>query len=241
MRVPSAGELIGAWERGAAQHPVDRALTLLAVACPDLTFAELTALSIGCRDAELLALRQALFGSQIDCFALCPHCDARLEFRLDARDLAARFSAENAVAEFDLEGLRVKIRAPNSLDLAAAAGAPDVPGARCLLLQRCIVSAQEGARSMNEEWSASALEVAAEKLARTETQADISLDITCAACTHQWQLAFDIASFLWSEVSAQVRRYLRDVHTLARAYSWSEADILAMSPARRQFYIESVS
>lgn len=241
MRVPTAVELIGAWERGAAQHPLDRALTLLALACPELTFAELTALSIGCRDAELLSLRQALFGSQLDCCALCPHCDARLEFRLDARDLAARFGTENAVAEFHLEGLRVKIRAPNSLDLAAAAGAHDVPGARRLLLQRCIVSAQAGARSMNEEWSESALEVAAEKLAGTQTQADISLDVTCAACAHQWQLAFDIASFLWSEVSAQVRRYLRDVHTLARAYSWSEADILAMSPARRQFYIESVS
>jgi hypothetical protein len=33
---------------------------------------------------------------------------------------------------------------------------------------------------------------------------------------------------------------LREVHTLAWAYGWREADILAMSPARRQFYIELV-
>lgn len=242
MRVPSAVELIGAWERGAAQHPVDRALTLLAVAFPDLTFAELAAMSVGRRDAALLALREALFGPRLDCFSLCPQCDTRLEFKLYARELTARSSAEYAATEFDLDDLRVKIRAPNSLDLVAAASEGNVPAAKRLLLERCIVLSQHhGTSFKNDEWSETALEVVADKLARMETQADISLDVTCAACAHQWQLAFDIASFLWSEVSAQVRRCLRDVHTLARAYSWSEADILAMSPARRQFYIESVS
>jgi len=239
MRVPSALELIGAWERGEAQHPVDRALTLLAAACPELTFDELAALSIGRRDSALLALREALFGPRLDCFALCPHCDARLEFNLDAREFAAR--GKDEATEFDVENLRVKIRAPNSLDLAAAAVAGDVAAARRLLLQRCILPAQDGASSMVDEWSESALEALAEKLAQTETQADISLDVTCAGCGHIWQLAFDIASFLWSEVSALARRYLRDVHILAWAYGWSEADILALSPARRQFYIESMS
>jgi len=240
MRVPSAVELIGAWERGAAQHPVDRALTLLAASHPELTFDELVALSIGQRDAALLALREALFGPRLDCFALCPHCDARLEFKLDARELAVRFSAENAAVEFHLKNSRV-IRTPNSLDLAAAAIAGDVPAARRLLLQRCILPTQDGAPSVDDEWSESTLEAVAERFARTETQADITLDVTCEACAYHWQLAFDIASFLWSEVSALVRRYLRDVHTLAWAYGWSEADILAMSPVRRQFYIESVS
>lgn len=241
MRVPSAVELIGAWERGAAQQPVDRALTLLSTACPELTYAELTTMSISRRDAALFALRESLFGRRLDCFALCPRCDARLEFKLDARELAARGGDEDQAAEFDVKDLGVKIRAPNSLDLAAAAVAGDVPAARRLLLQRCILSAQDGAPSTVGEWPESALEAVAEKLARMELHPDVMLDVTCAACGHSWQLAFDIASFLWSEVSALVRRRLREVHTLAWAYGWSEADILAMSPARRQFYIESVS
>jgi len=240
MRVPSAAELIGAWERGAAQHPVDRALTLLAVARPELEFAELATMPIGRRDAELFALREALFGSRLDCFALCPRCDARLEFKLDARALAASSSVKDESAEFDPEDLRVKTRAPNSLDLAAAAVAGDVPVARRLLLQRCILGADNPASSMLDGCSERELEAIAEKLARSETPADTTLDVRCAACAHSWQLAFDIASFLWGEVSALVRRHLRDVHTLAWAYGWSEADILAMSPVRRQFYIESV-
>lgn len=242
MRVPSAVELIGAWERGAAQHPVDRALTLLAAAHPEVTFAELATMSIGRRDAALFALRRALFGARLDCFALCPRCDARLEFKLDTRELSARVGGEDEAAEFELAHLGVRVRPPNSLDLAAAAVASDLTAGKRLLLQRCILPAQDGGvASVVDEWSENDVRAVAEKLSRTEAPADVSLDVTCAACGHTWQLGFDIGSFLWSEVSALARRHLLDVHTLARAYGWSEADILAMSPARRQFYIESVS
>ena len=45
-------------------------------------------------------------------------------------------------------------------------------------------------------------------------------------------------SYLWHEVDAWALRLLRDVHRLARAYSWREADILALSPSRRQCYLD---
>jgi len=53
-------------------------------------------------------------------------------------------------------------------------------------------------------------------------------------------MTFDIASFFWAEICVQAKRLLREVHTLARAYGWREMDILSMSPARRQFYLEMV-
>ncbi len=52
---------------------------------------------------------------------------------------------------------------------------------------------------------------------------------------------FDVVSFFWSEICVQAKRLLREVHTLARAYGWREADILNMSTARRQFYLEMVT
>lgn len=242
MRVPSAVELIGAWERGLAQHPVDRALTLLAAACPELSLAELANLTIGQRDAALLALREALFGRRLDCIALCPRCDARLEFKLDTGVLAeqARLPAHGE-REIEVDGRRLKFRAPNSEDLAAAAGAGDAASARRLLLQRCISAAADEVPDSAESWPESVAEAVAEQLARAETVADINLTLKCAACAHGWELAFDIVSFLWSEVSALAKRHLRDVHTLAWAYGWSEGDILAMGAARRQFYLDSVS
>jgi hypothetical protein len=52
---------------------------------------------------------------------------------------------------------------------------------------------------------------------------------------------FDIVSFFWTELSAQAKRLLREVHTLARGYGWREADILAMSARRRQLYLDLVT
>jgi len=52
---------------------------------------------------------------------------------------------------------------------------------------------------------------------------------------------FDIVSFFWSEICVQAKRLLREVHILARAYGWREADILSMSAARRQLYLEMVT
>ena len=65
--------------------------------------------------------------------------------------------------------------------------------------------------------------------------------LNCPTCGNQWQLFFDIAAFLWLKIEMQARRLLREVHTLARAYGWREADILALSPWRRQAYLEMIN
>ena len=80
----------------------------------------------------------------------------------------------------------------------------------------------------------------AAQIAALDPRARIELDLTCAACGHAWPAVFDIASFLWAEISAWAHRTLRDVHAIASAYGWHEADILAMSPLRRQCYLELV-
>jgi hypothetical protein len=69
----------------------------------------------------------------------------------------------------------------------------------------------------------------------------VQLSLTCPDCDARWDAPLDIASFLWSEVQAWALRTLADVHTLARAYGWAEADILALSPPRRQAYLELIA
>jgi len=76
------------------------------------------------------------------------------------------------------------------------------------------------------------------QIAETDPQADITLRLACSECGHGWDAAFDIASFLWAEIAARARQLVYEVHALARRYGWREADILAMSPARRQLYLE---
>jgi hypothetical protein len=77
-------------------------------------------------------------------------------------------------------------------------------------------------------------------MAEADPLADIQIAISCPACAQGWRAAFDILTFLWSEIEAWAWRMLSDVHTLASAYGWCERDILALSPTRRQFYLEMV-
>ena len=67
---------------------------------------------------------------------------------------------------------------------------------------------------------------------------DLELALECPDCSQRWLAAFDIATFLWHEIDVWARRTLREVHALARAYAWREPDVLALSPTRRQIYLE---
>lgn len=97
MRSLSAQNIIQIWEIGNLQHPIDRALTLLAFACPDKSADDLAALSIGQRDGYLLTLRELTLGSQMESYAECPKCAQRLEFTVNVADI--RVAETNGCSE----------------------------------------------------------------------------------------------------------------------------------------------
>ena len=66
------------------------------------------------------------------------------------------------------------------------------------------------------------------------------LALACPECGHRWTETFDIVSFLWAELDSCAHRLVGDVHSLASAYGWRESDVLALSPSRRQAYLELV-
>lgn len=73
-----------------------------------------------------------------------------------------------------------------------------------------------------------------------DPQADMVLSFSCPHCAAESSHLFDIASVLVKEVNNWAQRMLRDIHTLATAYGWSEARILALGPMRRQAYLDMV-
>jgi hypothetical protein len=79
-----------------------------------------------------------------------------------------------------------------------------------------------------------------ERLGAADPGAETLLTLTCPACDHRWQTVLDVASFFWDELATRATRLLREVHTLARAYGWREAEILALPGRRRQSYLELV-
>jgi hypothetical protein len=221
-----------------------QALTLLVAAFPEISSDEFSRASLGQRDAWLLALRERLFGSRLDCVAECPRCRQRSEFSLSTRTLLAKARTGEPEQEHDVEadGYRVRFRLPDSLDLDAASSCDSVVEARDLLLSRVVLSAQHGTeRIQPAALSAAAIEALERRLAECDPLLEILIDVACPACDFAWQAPLDVVSAVVLEVSSQARRILREVHTLARHYHWSEPEIFALSDGRRQAYLELVA
>ena len=241
MRSLSAAQLLDLWERGGALAPARQALVLLEAACPEEAPAALAALPVGRRDARLLRLRARTLGPRLDAEAACPACAARLEFSLDAEDLLA--GAPEAPPEplaVQHDGYEVAFRLPNSEDLLAV-GATSPEAAPEALLARCLVSAHHAGEAVDAGALPEAVvEAVGEGMAEADPLADVRLALECPACGHAWQAPLDVVAFFWAEIERWAPRLLHDVHRLARAYGWHEADILAMSAWRRQHYLNLV-
>ncbi|MCL4705850.1 gp26 family baseplate hub assembly chaperone [bacterium] len=242
-RALTASQLLGVWEQGRFEPPVQRALLLLAAAYPETSVEHFARLSLGQRDAHLLALREWAFGSQLHSLVSCPQCGERLELNFNTVDLRAASADEPAQAlALNVEGYEIQFRLPDSLDLVAISNLPDLAASRQQMLERCLLSVQQNgeARSV-AQLPDRVIDATTQEMAQADPQADVQLALACPACGNQWHAAFDILSFFWNELHAWALRLLREVHLLASAYGWREADILSLSPWRRQFYLEMVS
>jgi len=240
MRALSFAEMLSVWERGWNRSPLDQALLILSAAQPDLPATALEEMSIGQRDRELLELLAQTFGPKLACRADCPQCNEELEFALDVSQLRnSHAEADQQPLTATVEECEIRYRTPNSEDLRAVAGSPDLTEARRQLVLRCITRASQGGVEKPVKLLPDTLtDHVSNLIVRADPQLDTQVEIRCPACSHAWSASFDIGSYFWSELSAWARRSLWEVHALASAYGWSEADVLAMGPVRRHLYLE---
>jgi len=244
MRTPTASELLQAWERGGEYGAAARSLVLLRLCSDEPDDEVLAHVPLGRRDALLLQLYARLFGRRLDGVAQCPVCHARVEIGFDADALrVVRTDDVDAPRARELrmpdESLQIRFRVADCSDLLALQSCTDVAEARRVLLQRCVIELKkDSALAPVDTLSSSAQAALAKAMADADPQADLQLMLTCPDCAHNWSPLFDIACFLWRQLHAWALRLLRDVDTLARVYHWSEAEILAMTPRRRQAYLE---
>ena len=237
MRALSASELLDLWERGASRGPIGRALEMLSAAAPEIEAPHLV--SIGRRDALLLALRERTFGAAMQAVTSCSSCGEEIELSFAAADLGG---AQEIAGELDVQigAYRLRLRAPNSEDVAVAL-ASGLQEAEAALFDRCAEGVWRGDREIRaRELPVEIASAAIERIAKADPHAEIALAVTCPRCGSAERAIFDIVSFFWRELEAFVIRILREVHVLASAYGWDEARILSMSATRRRCYLEMV-
>lgn len=242
MRALLAPDIVKMWEVGRDQPPIDRAISLLSIACAERTREELAALSLSRRDSQLLELRKRTFGDRLNAFSECPQCARQLEIRFATTAIQLSDSHSPDPLEMKSHGMTVRFRLPTSIDLAEAISEGNVDQAKETLFARCVIEARkDGAIVAPNELPPEVKEEINRLMAASDPAAEVLLNLQCPFCAHSWQALFDIASFFWIEISAHARRLLREVDALARAYGWGEAEILGLTATRRQAYLELIA
>ena len=240
MQTLSSERILAVWEAGRNQHEIDRALTLLAAGTPELSRDELGSLTIGERDSRLLRLRAAVFGPQATGIAECPHCASRVEFPVDTSVFVPSPEETGLPHEVETGNTRVRFRLPTSHDLAAVVVAPDATDGLQRLLDRCVLEVSPVNEDRLRGLSPNALDAIGQAMLAADPAAEISLALGCPECGERWQMGFDVADFFWQELAAQARQLLREIDVIARAYGWSEREILSLPPTRRRTYLELI-
>ncbi len=233
----AASDTLAVWERAGAARPLARPVALLAA----LGAGGAAALPLGRRDAALLRLHAETFGDAIDGLAECPACGTAVELTVSCAALLA--GADGAApAPLDAAGHTVTWRLPSTEDLLALEGCDDAADAGLVLLRRCVVGATRDGEPVPAEALPEPVRAAvADAMAAADPLAEILLDLACPACAHAWATPLDVAEFVWRRLANTAHRLLREIHTLARAYGWTEAEVLALSPARRAAYLRLVN
>jgi hypothetical protein len=211
---------------------------VLSFACPEHTREALVNFSLGQRDVLLVEVHRCTFGDRLGAYTECPECQERLEFSLSCEMLFGDITPHTELTKMvTIHGRDFILRCPNSADAAACAAGATAEDAVDRLLARC-VSCPDDSPVAPDALRSDTRAVVADALAALDPQAEVLLDLTCPACGHAWQAVFEIIRFLWAEIRSRARRLLQEVVVLARAYGWSEADILTMSETRRGWYVQ---
>jgi hypothetical protein len=191
---------------------------------------DVRALTVGDREALMLALRAVAFGERLACVLDCPHCGERMDLELSVSELLeepygdVREAHELALAG----GGHVRFRLPTGADQEVAGAASDVQAGARLLLERCVLEV---------DGEADYADALGDAMARLDPQAEVRLAATCPSCAEPVDALLDAATLLLDELAGDAEDLFGEVHALARHYHWSESEILGLDLARRRRYL----
>jgi hypothetical protein len=221
-------DILSLWERAAGLSRWDREDALLAA------IRKPTAM-LGARNAALLSLRGALFGRAWSLQSKCQKCSADCQFEADTIALGDALSAlpcPAAHTEVEIFGRSIELRAPNADDLRSIAVRGEGAAA---LLSRCVIAGVDASEAEPE-----ILDKIDRVLEQLDPGAVVAFALSCPVCGHCWQAVVDVGEALWSELQHAAERSLLDVDALARAYGWTENEVLRLSPVKRAAYLQLI-
>lgn len=211
--------------------PLDVALTAVLSACLSdgagqaVTPEDARTWTVAKRRQGLLAIAVATHGTLRDLTATChaPACGERMDLQVDLTAFNTDWREDRVM----VPGHSLVLRLPSPGDLTGSeAEGPD-------LLRNLVV---EGDVPANTAW----LDDADTALGEADPLGDLELQATCPECGAPVSHPFALEPFLMAELAGELSRLIDEIHVLAMAYHWSEAEILALPNSRRALYIDRI-
>jgi hypothetical protein len=246
MTAPNAVDLLTLWEQCLPLAPIGRAMAMLELSSPGEPHDAVAALPIGTRDTRLLRLRARTFGGHLTGITQCPKCGEVVELGIDANDLlaGAAIPARDGLDPLGVDhaGYHVSFRLPTSADIASLVDMQSDVDLGRALLNRCLRWVEyDGCPVATDDLPDDVVDAIDESMAANDPMAKIEFSCTCPSCGNAWLALLDIPAFLWAELDDYAKKLLQDVHVLASGYGWPESHILALTPTRRQIYLDMVT
>lgn len=184
------------------------------------------------RDFLVFQLRRLTLGDAFHAIAACPECGARMDVTFDAAGVPVESRRQSdPLHTLPLaDGRTVSFRLPIGADQESIAGM-ETQAAANRLFEACLVD--DAGSPLTEEEKAAVIEAMSE----AAPGIDLDLELACPECARQFVLPFDATSFFFDEMRIQEKQLLREVHSLALYYHWSERDILSLQRDRRRRYL----
>jgi hypothetical protein len=235
-------KLLAVWENGLNQPLISRSLSLLAAFYPSFDISQLASWPIGQRDARLLDIRVKLFGEVFHNTANCPHCEQKVEWEMQAKDLNFQgIEEEKTITNFDIEyqGQALSFRLPTSADIIEIQAYVGNEDPSDQLIRKCLLRSTLPLTT-SEAIPAGLKSIVNQKIEEQDPLADIRFQLNCPVCKHNWSISFDIMQYLWIELNDWAIKLFQDIYLLASTFGWPESDILDMSRQRRNIYVNMI-
>jgi hypothetical protein len=183
------------------------------------------ALTAADRDRVLATVYAQIYGPQVRNTVTCPGCAAAFDMDFLLPDLLASLPtpAGGDRQERDEHGVLVtddgvRFRLPTGMEECSVMGMDTAEAVR-KLAALCLLD-DDGARA-----DVSAIQ---EAMAAAAPILDLDLGARCPECGLEHVVRFDMQHYLLSRLMGEHRLLAVEVHTLARAYSWSFTEIMGM-------------
>jgi hypothetical protein len=193
-------------------------------------------LLVGDRDYLVLNLRRLTIGDDFCAVVACAACGKNMDVCFKGTEVPIEKPATvKPTYELQLTGVparerTVRFRLPTGADQESVLGSP-LEVAVDMLLGRCLLD--DAGLALNQDESQQVMDT----IERQAPKIELELALSCPECKQEFVFPFDTTAFFLQELRSHSGNLLREIHSLAFYYHWSEAEILKLDRARRRAYL----